>query len=164
MAHQIITFHYTLNDSDGVVIESSRERDPITFMTGMGMIVPGLEKEIVTYTVGQKGRVEVAAEDGYGLIDFGKYVEVPREALPKQDIKEGDMFQSNQSPMPFRVKEVLESHVILDGNHPLAGEDLIFDVEILEIRDASEQELQELQEMINGTQGGQPPEAPQATA
>ena len=152
MSHKVITFHYTLNDSDGAVIESSKERDPVSFMSEMGMIVPGLEREIIDFAVGQKGRVEVKAEDGYGLIDFGKYVQVPREALPKQEIKEGDMFQSNQSPMPFRVKEVTETHVVLDGNHPLAGEDLIFDVEILESREASEQELAQLQEMIAGMQ------------
>ena len=148
MSHQIISFHYTLTDSDGVTVESSQGRDPISFMTGMGMIVPGLEREIVHYTAGQKGRVEVKAEEAYGLIDFAKYVKVPREALPKQDIKVGDMFQSNQSPVPFTVKEVEEAHVILDGNHPLAGEDLVFDVEVLEVRDASEQELQQLQEMM----------------
>lgn len=148
MSKKIISFHYTLTDSDGTQVESSQGRDPVSFMTEMGMIVPGLEREIVNFTVGQKGRVEVKAEEAYGLIDFAKYVQVPLEALPKQEIKVGDMFQSNQSPIPFTVKEVAETHVILDGNHPLAGEDLIFDVEILEMRDASEQELQQLQEMM----------------
>lgn len=161
MSHKVISFHYTLTDTDGVVIESSHERDPVSFMTEMGMIVPGLEREIVGYAVGQKGRVEVKAEDGYGLIDFAKYVQVPREALPKQEIKVGDMFQSNQSPLPFTVKEVTETHVVLDGNHPLAGEDLVFDVEVLESREASEQELEELKEMVEKAQqqaGGAPPE------
>ncbi|MEI6561952.1 MAG: peptidylprolyl isomerase [Verrucomicrobiota bacterium] len=173
MSNQIISFHYTLTDSDGATVESSQGRDPVSFMTGMGMIVPGLEKELVNYTAGQKGRVEVKAEEAYGLIDFAKYVKVPREALPKQEIKVGDMFQSNQSPIPFTVKEVEEAHVILDGNHPLAGEDLVFDVEVLEVRDASEQELQQLQEMMQAAQqqqqqamqqAGQTPEAPEATA
>ncbi len=168
MSQKIISFHYTLTDSDSVVVESSHGRDPVSFMTEMGMIVPGLEREIVHYTAGQKGRVEVKAEDGYGLIDFSKYVQVPREALPKQEIKVGDMFQSNQSPVPFTVKEVAEAHVILDGNHPLAGEDLLFDVEVLEVREASAQELQQLQEMMQAAQqqqqqaqqqAGQPPEA-----
>lgn len=152
MSQKVIVFHYTLTDSDGAVIESSQGRDPISFMSEMGMIVPGLERAILDFTAGQKGRVEVKAEDGYGLIDFAKYVQVPREALPQKEIKEGDMFQSNQSPMPFRVKQVTETHVMLDGNHPLAGEDLIFDVEIVESREASEQELKQLQEMIAGMQ------------
>jgi len=165
MSQKVITFHYKLTDSDGVAIESSFERDPITFMSEMGMIVPGLEKEILNYTTGQKGRVEVKAEEGYGLIDFAKYVKVPRASLPKQDINVGDMFQSNQSPLPFTVKEVTETEVVLDGNHPLAGEDLIFEVEVVEAHEASEQELQQLQEMLRQAQeqaqqqsGPQPPE------
>ena len=152
MSQKIISFHYTLTDTDGVVVESSQGRDPVSFMTEMGMIVPGLERELIHYATGQKGRVEVKAEDAYGLIDFAKYVQVPLEALPRQEIKVGDMFQSNQSPVPFTVKEVAEAHVILDGNHPLAGEDLVFDVEVLEVRDASAQELQQLQEMMQAAQ------------
>ena len=148
MSQKVITFHYTLADADGNTVESSQGRNPITFMSGMNMIVPGLERVIVDYATGQKGRVEVKAEDGYGLIDFGKYVQVPREALPKEDVKAGDMFQSNQAPYPFTVKEVTPTHVVLDGNHPLAGEDLFFEVEVLETREASEQELSELQDMI----------------
>jgi len=168
MSHKIISFHYTLTDTDGVQVESSQGRDPVSFMSEMGMIVPGLEREIVNYVVGQKGHVEVKAEEGYGLIDFAKYVQVPLEALPKQDIKVGDVFQSSQGPMPFTVKQVTETHVVLDGNHPLAGEDLIFDVEVIEVRDASEQELQQLQEMMAGAQqqqqqqqAGEAPQSPE---
>ena len=170
MSHQIISFHYTLTDTDGVVVETSQGRDPVSFMTEMGMIVPGLERDLVHFTAGQKGRVEVKAEEGYGLIDFAKYMQVPREALPRQEIKVGDIFQSDQSPLPFTVKEVTETHVVLDGNHPLAGEDLVFDVEILEIRDASEQELQQLQEMMKAAQQqqqqqpGPVPQEPEAMA
>lgn len=170
MSHQIISFHYTLTDTDGVVVETSQGRDPVSFMTEMGMIVPGLERDLVHFTAGQKGRVEVKAEEGYGLIDFAKYMQVPREALPRQEIKVGDIFQSDQSPLPFTVKEVTETHVVLDGNHPLAGEDLVFDVEILEIRGASEQELQQLQEMMKAAQQqqqqqpGPVPQEPEAMA
>ena len=147
---KVIAFHYTLADADGKVIESSRERAPIVFMSGEGMIVPGLEKALVDYAAGQQGKVEVKAEDGYGLIDFGKYVQVPRAALPKEDVQEGDMFQSDQAPYPFTVKEVHETHVVLDGNHPLAGEDLFFEVEVVETREASGQEIREFQEMAAG--------------
>lgn len=162
MSHKVITFHYTLTDCDGVVIESSKDREPVHFMSEMGMIVPGLEREIINYTEGQKGHVEVKAEDAYGLIDFNKYIQVPRESLPKQEIKKGDMFQSNKSPMPFTVKEVTETHVVLDGNHPLAGEDLTFDVEVVENREATEKELEQLQKMIAQAEAGQqePPQAP----
>lgn len=166
MSHKVISFHYTLTDSDGVVVETSEGREPVHFMSDMGMIVPGLERELINYTVGQKGHVEVKAEEGYGLIDFSKYIQVPRESLPKQDIKKGDMFQSNKSPLPFTVKEVTETHVVLDGNHPLAGEDLIFDVEVVETREAGEQEMEQLREMMAKAeaQAQQPPQEPPTEA
>ena len=160
MSHKVISFHYTLTDADGSVIENSRGNDPVTFMAGFGMIVPGLEKEIIHFETGEKRRVEVKAEEAYGLIDFNKFIQVPREALPKADIKEGDVFQSNAAPTPFTVKQVHEKHVILDGNHPLAGEDLVFDVEVTETRDVTEEEVDQVKEQISRMQQGMPPQPP----
>lgn len=149
MSQKVISFHYTLTDSDGEVLESSSGRDPVTFMAGAGMIVPGLEKEIVHFAVGDKKRVEVKAEEAYGLIDFNRFVQVPRQALPKPDLKVGDVFQSNASPMPFTVKKIAEDGTVtLDGNHPLAGEDLTFDVEVTEHREATEEEIKDLEEQM----------------
>lgn len=157
MSHKVISFHYTLTDADGVVIESSQGRDAVTFMTGIGMIVPGLEREVVTFSPGDKRRVEVKAEDAYGLIDFGKFVQVPLQALNKPDVKVGDIFQSNQSPFPFTVKQVSDTHVVLDGNHPLAGEDLVFEVEVLETREATEEEVEQIQSQLPpGVEVGNP--------
>jgi len=85
-------------------------------------------------------------------------VQVPREALPKPDIQVGDVFQSNAAPTPFTVKEVGETHVILDGNHPLAGEDLFFEVEVTEHREATEEEVAEIQQQIAAQQQQQPPQ------
>lgn len=165
MSQKVISFHYTLTDVDGVTLESSfNGGEPITFLTGVGMIVPGLEKEIVNFAVGEKRRVEVPAEEAYGLIDFTKYVQVPREALQKPDIKEGDVFRSNASPEPFTVKQVREDHVILDSNHPLAGEDLVFDVEVTGNRDATQEEIAELQEHLANMARGGAIEDPSATA
>lgn len=144
MSKKVISFHYTLTDSDGVQLESSEGREAVKFMVGVGMIVPGLEKELIHFAVGEKRRVEVKAEEAYGLIDFNRYVQVPRSALPKPDIAVGDVFQSNASPTPFTVKQVAEDFVVLDGNHPLAGEDLTFDVEVTENRDATEEEIASL--------------------
>lgn len=152
MAQKLISFHYTLSDSDESVLESSQGRDPITFIEGFGMIVPGLEKEVIHFAQGDKKRVEVKAEEAYGLIDFSKYVQVPKEQLPKEDIKEGDVFRSNNSPFPFTVKQVHETHVVLDANHPLAGEDLTFDVEIIESREATEEEISGLKQQIEEMQ------------
>ncbi|MEI6350018.1 MAG: FKBP-type peptidyl-prolyl cis-trans isomerase [Verrucomicrobiota bacterium] len=156
MSQKVIIFHYSLSDADGVQIENSNARgEPITFMSGVGMIVPGLEKEIINFEVGDKRRVEVKAEEAYGLIDFGKYVQVPLEALSKPDLKVGDVFQSSAAPTPFIVKELTATHAVLDGNHPLAGDDLVFDVEVVESRDATPEEIEEVRQQIaNG------PEAP----
>jgi len=154
MSHKVISFHYTLTDSDGVVIESSQSREPVTFMAGIGMIVPGLEKEIVGFAPGDKRRVEVKAEEGYGLIDFSKFVQEPKEALPKPDVQVGDVFQSNAAPTPFTVKQITETHVVLDGNHPLAGEDLTFDVEVTETRDATPEEVAEIERQLSQAPGG----------
>ncbi len=162
MSQKVVTFHYTLTDADGVAIETSQGRDPVTFMSGVGMIVPGLEKEVLAFAAGDKRRVDVKAEDGYGLIDFAKFVQVPREALAKPDVKVGDVFQSNAAPTPFTVKQVTETHVVLDGNHPLAGEDLVFEVEILEARDATDVEVEDLRkQMEKMTQENQGPQEPQ---
>jgi len=141
MSKKVIRFHYKLTDADGVLLESSEGREPVKFMVGMGMIVPGLEKELVKLSVGEKRRVEVKAEEAYGLIDFNRFVRVPRSALPKEDLQIGDVFQSNASPLPFTVKAIEDDYVLLDGNHPLAGEDLTFDVEVIEYRDATEEEI-----------------------
>lgn len=156
MSHKVISFHYTLTDADGLVIESSQSRDPLTFMAGVGMIVPGLEKEIVHFATGEKRRVEVKAEEAYGLIDFNKFVQVPRESLPKPDVQVGDVFQSSAAPTPFTVKQVSETHVVLDGNHPLAGEDLVFDVEVTESRDATPEEVEQLQQQLTQSVQGDP--------
>ena len=156
MSHKVISFHYTLTDADGVEIENSLSRDPVSFMSGIGMIVPGLEKVLVTLAVGDKRKVDVKAEEAYGLIDFNRYIQVPLDQLPKQDVKVGDVFQSSAAPMPFTVKELTETHVVLDGNHPLAGEDLIFDVEITEARDATEEEIKKIMEQL--PPNVQPPE------
>lgn len=166
MSKKVIRFHYKLSDADGVLLESSEGREPVKFMVGLGMIVPGLEKEIVNFAVGEKRRVEVKAEEAYGLIDFNRYVRVPRAALPKEDLAVGDVFQSNASPLPFTVKAIEDDFVVLDGNHPLAGEDLTFDVEIVEHRDATEQEIADVEaqlaairaQMEAQEQAGQPDE------
>ena len=150
MSHKVISFHYTLTDSDGVQIETSEGRDPVSFLTGVGMIVPGLEREIVHFSAGEKKRVEVKAEDGYGLIDFNRYVQVPLEQLNKPDIKVGDVFQASNAPMPFTVKSLTETHAVLDGNHPLAGEDLSFEVEVTETREATEEEVKQVRQQVPG--------------
>lgn len=142
---RVISFHYTLTNKAGEVIDSSRDqKDPFSFMEGVGQIIPGLEKSLGLLNVGDTRKIEVPAADAYGTHDAQLIVEVPRNKLPAQDLSIGDQFQASgpQGEMIlFRVLEVNGEQVKLDGNHPLAGEDLIFDVEIMKIRDATPSEI-----------------------
>ncbi len=143
---RVISFHYTLTDSTGEVIDTSRDQTvPFSYLEGMGQIIPGLERALALLAVGDKRKIEVAAADAYGVADEQLVVEVPREKLPNsQELQEGDQFQANGpngEVLLFRVIEIAGEQVKLDGNHPLAGEDLTFDVEMMAVRDATPEEL-----------------------
>ena len=143
MSQKVIAFHYTLTDSSGKTLDTSAGGEPLMFLEGVGQIIPGLEMELLGMKVGEKKHVIVKAKDGYGEKDPGNVVEVALEKMPAQGIKVGDRFRAGRddhSPVVTATK-VTETHVTLDGNHPLAGMDLTFDVEITEVRDATEDEL-----------------------
>jgi FKBP-type peptidyl-prolyl cis-trans isomerase SlyD len=143
VSKKVISFHYLLTDASGKTLDSSAGGEPLTFLEGVGQIIPGLETELRGMKVGEKKHVIVKAKDGYGEKDPGNVVEVPLEKMPTRGIKAGDRFRAGQdsnSPV-VTVANVTETYVTLDGNHPLAGMDLTFDVEIAEVRDATEDEL-----------------------
>lgn len=143
MSQKVISFHYTLTDASGKTLDSSTGSEPLTFLEGVGQIIPGLESELRGMKVGDKKHVIVKAKDGYGEKDPGNVVEMPLDKMPTPGIKVGDRFRAGQddhSPVVTATK-VTKTHVTLDGNHPLAGMDLTFDVEITEVRDAKEDEL-----------------------
>ena len=143
MSQKVISFHYTLTDSAGKTLDSSAGGEPLAFLEGVGQIIPGLEDHLKKMKVGDKKHVTVKAKDGYGEKDPKNVIEVPLDQMPSRGIKVGDRFragQENHSPVVTVVK-VTETHVTLDGNHPLAGMDLTFDVEIVELREATEDEL-----------------------
>jgi FKBP-type peptidyl-prolyl cis-trans isomerase SlyD len=143
---RVISFHYTLTDSSGEVIDTSRDQNvPFSFLEGSGQIIPGLEKALALLSVGDKRKVDVLAADAYGTVDEQLVVKVPREKLPNSaELQEGDQFQAtgpNGETLLFRVIEIEGAEVALDGNHPLAGEDLTFDVEMMAVRDATPEEM-----------------------
>lgn len=142
MAAKVISFHYTLTDPSGKKLDSSEGDEPLSFLQGVGQIIPGLEAALAKLKVGEKKKIKVEAKDAYGMRDSKHEIEVPLEQLPKKDIKIGDMFQAGQdghSP-PLTVIKLTPTHATLDANHPLAGVDLTFDVEITEVRDATPEE------------------------
>jgi FKBP-type peptidyl-prolyl cis-trans isomerase SlyD len=143
MSTRVIVFHYTLTDSAGQTLDSSAGGDPLAFLEGTGQIIPGLETHLRTMKVGDKRKVLVPAKDAYGEKDAENIVEVPLDKLPTKKVKVGDKFRAgNDGHAPVvAVIKVTETHATLDGNHPLAGQDLTFDVEITEVREASAEEL-----------------------
>lgn len=140
---QVVSFHYTLTDANGTVIDKS-EGQPLVYLHGAGNIIPGLENALAGKNVGDKLVVNVPAAEGYGEYSAELVQEVPRNMFQGvDDIQAGMQFQAQTDDgiQVVTVKDVTDEHVIVDGNHPLAGQDLNFDVEIVEIRDASQEEL-----------------------
>ena len=141
----IVTIHYKLTDNSGEVIDSSEGAEPLAYLHGAGNIIPGLENALVGKTAGATLQVAVAPEDGYGEIHPQLIETVPREAFEGIDtIEPGMAFEAQGSDGQARrivVKEVNGDEIIIDGNHPLAGVDLNFDVEVVSVREASEEEI-----------------------
>ncbi|MCB1427156.1 MAG: peptidylprolyl isomerase [Zhengella sp.] len=132
-----VKIHYTGTLSDGTKFDSSDGRDPLSFQLGAGQIIPGLEKEIAGMAVGDQKTVTVAAADAYGQRDPQQVQQVPRNALPPDlEPQVGMQLQAqtpNGVPVQLIVIEVAEDTITVDANHPLAGHDLTFAVEMVEI-------------------------------
>jgi FKBP-type peptidyl-prolyl cis-trans isomerase SlyD len=140
----VVTLHYTLTDDAGAVLDSSREGKPLSYLHGHGNLIPGLERELQGKSPGDKLNVKVAAADGYGGYDRQLVQEVPRKALRGvSNVKVGMRLsaQTEQGRQAVTVTQVSGDSVTLDGNHPLAGKDLNFDVEITQVREATPEEL-----------------------
>jgi FKBP-type peptidyl-prolyl cis-trans isomerase SlyD len=143
MPQRVISFHYTLTDSTGKTLDSSDGSEPLTFLEGVQQIIPGLERELTGLKPGDKKLVTVRAADAYGDKDDKKIVDVPLTQMPTKTIKVGDQFRAgegHQAPVVTATK-VTATHVTLDANHPLAGIDLTFAIEITAVRDATAEEL-----------------------
>lgn len=142
---KVVVFHYTLTNNEGEVIESSHDGEPLAYLQGVGQIVPGLEKAMEGKKAGDKFNVQVPPEQGYGLAEGPGPQPVERSAFPPDaELHEGMMFAAEMpdgSQMPLWVTEIDGDNVMVDGNHPLAGETLNFDVEVVSVRDALEEEL-----------------------
>ncbi|MCG3150112.1 MAG: FKBP-type peptidyl-prolyl cis-trans isomerase SlyD [Verrucomicrobiae bacterium] len=143
MSTRVITFHYTLTDNTGKQLDSSAGSNPLAFLEGSGQIIPGLETHLKTMKPGEKRKVLVPAKEAYGEVNAADIMEVSREKMPAKQIKIGDRFRAgNDGHAPVvRVIKVTDTHVTLDANHELAGQDLTFDVEVTAVREATAEEL-----------------------
>ena len=143
-AHRVVTFHYTLRDPAGRVIDTSAGGEPITYLEGSGMIIDGLDQRLRTSPVGTKATVAVPAKEAYGERDPGQVQRVKRSVLPVAgELQIGERFQAGEDRFApiVTVVAVDGDDVTLDANHPLAGVDLTFDVEIVAARAATAAEL-----------------------
>ena len=140
-----VSFHYTLTDDDGQTLDSSSGKDPLAYLHGAGNIIPGLESALEGKAVGDAMVVAVTAAEGYGEVQQELIQEVPRDAFQGVDsIEVGMQFEAQTGQggsVPVTVTAVTDEVVTVDGNHPLAGKNLNFDVTITEVREASEEEL-----------------------
>jgi FKBP-type peptidyl-prolyl cis-trans isomerase SlyD len=140
----VVSIHYTLTNDAGETLDSSAGGDPLVYMQGNGNLIPGLENALDGKTAGAKLNVKINPADGYGEYDKALLQRVPRRSFKGiADIKVGMQFQmqTNQGPRTVTVTQVQGDMVTVDGNHPLAGQNLNFDVEITEVRAATEEEL-----------------------
>ncbi len=143
MSKQVITFHYELKGEKGEIVDSSKGAEPLSFLEGSHQIIPGLEDVLLLLKKDEAKNVKVPYQDAYGAYDQTLVAQVPRTQFPTEEIKAGDMFQIQKEGMmrTVTVVNVSESMVTIDANHPMAGKDLDFWVQIVERRDATEEEL-----------------------
>jgi FKBP-type peptidyl-prolyl cis-trans isomerase SlyD len=142
--NSVVEIHYTLTNSEGAVIDSSEGHAPLAYLHGHGNIIPGLEKQLLSRQEGDKLDVVVAADEAYGEYIQELVQEVPRTAFAEgQHIEAGMEFrvETPQGPRTITVTNLNDTHVTIDANHPLAGQILNFQVEVVSIREATQEEL-----------------------
>ncbi|MAE75491.1 MAG: peptidylprolyl isomerase [Planctomycetes bacterium] len=141
----VVDIHYSLKLDDGKLVESSAGGEPLTYLHGHGALVPGLEEQTTGKTVGDRFSVSVPAEEGYGMPDAEAIQQVPRTAFPDDvELEVGLAMQASTEDgdsMLLRVVELGDENVTVDFNHPLAGETLHFEIEILAVRVATQEEI-----------------------
>jgi FKBP-type peptidyl-prolyl cis-trans isomerase SlyD len=135
----MVSLDYTLKNPEGKVIETSKGREPLKYIHGQKMMIPGLEKELTGMKVGGEKHVTVKPEDGYGKINPNAVQEFPKEKIPPNALKVGAVLAA-RSPegmvVPMTVKQIKEKTVVMDMNHPMAGKTLVFDVKVIDIQPA----------------------------
>ncbi|MCL1068719.1 peptidylprolyl isomerase [Shewanella olleyana] len=142
--HSAVTIHYRLKDQDGQLIESSFEAEPMVYLHGTEGLIPGLETELEGKVTGDKFDTNIPTEFAYGEYHEGLKQEVPLEAFGDvEDIVPGMRFiaETEMGQRPVQVTEVKDTVVVVDGNHPLAGQALNFSVEVMDVREATAEEV-----------------------
>ncbi len=132
-----VKVHYTGKLSDGTIFDTSKERDPLQFTVGAGQVIKGFDDAVTDMTVGETKTIEIPAEEAYGPYREDMIFEVGHDQFaegvePKVGMQLQSQGEENAPPMVARITEVTEEKVTLDANHPLAGQDLTFEIELVE--------------------------------
>lgn len=137
-ANDTVQVHYTGKLSDGQVFDSSEGREPLEFTVGAGQVIPGFENGLLNMSVNEKKTINIACEDAYGPVREDMIQQVPRAELPQEIAPEVGMRLVSRTPdgheIPLVVTEVAPETITVDANHPLAGKDLVFEVELMGIK------------------------------
>lgn len=144
MVRNVVRFHYTLRDPQGRMLDTSRGGGPVAYLEGAGQIIDGLDEQLRGEPAGAKKSVQVSAAKAYGLRDDSLVQKVPRRQLPVEgELRVGDQFRAgdDQAAPVVTIAAIEGEEVLLDANHPLAGMDLAFEVEIIAVRPATADEL-----------------------
>jgi FKBP-type peptidyl-prolyl cis-trans isomerase SlyD len=142
--NKVAEFHYTLTDQQGQQLDSSRERGPMAYLHGAGNIIPGLEKAMEGRQAGDEFSITVPPEEAYGAGTEANIQRIPLKRLgggPKPRPGQVLTLQTHQGPVQVTVVKVGRFNVDVDANHPLAGQALTFDVEVVSVRDATGEEV-----------------------
>ena len=144
--NKVITFNYTLKDEEGTLLDSSSNKEPMAFLSGSHQIIPKLEEALNGMIIGSKKNVKVSAADAYGEYSEDAIQKIKKDQFPEEAKIEVGMTYLANSPdgkqMPFLVSEINDQDITINFNHPLAGKNLEFDVELLDVRDATPEEIQ----------------------
>jgi len=144
-ANKVITMNFTLTDETGNILDSTDAGGPFSYISGKGMVLPKLEEAVSVMIIGTKKQLKLEAKDGYGEYKDDAVQAVGKENFPEDFVLEAGMEYVASNPdgvqMPFIITNVEDETVTIDFNHPLAGKNLNFDLELLDVRDASAEEL-----------------------
>jgi FKBP-type peptidyl-prolyl cis-trans isomerase SlyD len=140
---RVIAFNYVLKNSQGEQLDASEANQPLPFLEGRQQIIPFLEAEILKMAEGDKKNISIKASEAYGDYRADMVMEVPKEEVAHLKVNVGShlQLQLGEGTKVVKITKISDTHVTMDGNHPLAGVDLVFDIEVMLVREATVDEV-----------------------
>ena len=143
--HSVVEIHYTLKDAEGTVIDSSSGGEPLKYLQGVGNIIPGLEQQMLEKSAGDKFTAVIQPEQGYGPQNPELIQTLPKSAFGGvEELEVGMAFRAQSTegqPIEVEIIDIDGDNVTINGNHPLAGVELHFDIEVVSVREATPEEI-----------------------